>query len=310
LTDVLRVEQPGLLTTVQDLGRPHAITSGVPPGGAMDRFACAAANLLVGNDQGGAALECTLRGPSLAAIHRCLVAVTGADLDARVNGAEAPRWASFTLEPGDVLTFGARRAGFRAYVAVAGGVVADRWLGSASTNLLVGRGGMHGRALVTGDVVAAGESHGIVEGLRLADGLAPAYSDRALAAIPGPHLSVLDAGSRRALFGATFAVSSRSNRMGYRLDGPRLHTEGEELLSYGLVAGVVQVPRGGQAILLMADHQTAGGYPMVATVATAWMPVAAQLAPGEELTLFETSIEHALEARRRQREALRSLSMA
>ena len=309
-TEVLRVEQPGLLTTVQDLGRPHAIASGVPPGGAMDRFAHVAANALAGNDEGAATLECTLRGPRLVALARCVVAVTGADLGARVNGDEAPLWTSFALLPGDALTFGGRRAGMRAYIAVAGGVVADRWLGSASTNLLVGRGGMRGRALVAGDVIAAGETYGAGEGSRLAEALRPRYGERTLGAVAGPHLSRLDAGSKEALFGGTFTVSSDANRMGYRLDGTRLRASGEELLSYGLVAGVVQVPGGGQPILLMADHQTAGGYPMVATVATAWMPVAAQLGPGDELRFEETPIERAVAARKAQREALLSLTMA
>ena len=274
----------------------------------MDRFALAAANLLVGNDEGAAALECTLRGPRLVALAPCAVAITGADLDARVNQAEAPLWTSFALRAGDALTFGTRRAGVRAYVAVAGGVIADRWLGSASTYMLVGRGGMHGRALVAGDVIARGESYGVEPGASLDERLRPRYGDHALAGIRGPHWSRLDTASRAAFFAEAFTVSAHSDRMGYRLDGPRLRTEGDELLSYGLVAGVIQLPGGGQPILLMADHQTAGGYPIVAALATASMPVAAQLAPGDALRFVETSIEDALAARRSQRDALLSLT--
>jgi antagonist of KipI len=307
VTQVLRTVQPGLLTTVQDLGRPHAIASGVPPGGAMDRFALAAGNLLVGNDEGAPALESTLRGPRLVAMHPCVVALTGGDLGARVNGAEAPLWTSFALRPGDELSFGARASGIRAYIAVAGGIVGERWLGSASTNLLLGRGGIRGRALVAGDVITVGESHGLDAGARLDDSLRPRYGERALGAIPGPHWSRLDADSRAAFFGAAFTLNAHSDRMGYRLDGPRLRSEGEELLSFGLVAGAVQLPSGGQPILLMADHQTAGGYPLIAAVASAWMPIAAQLAPGDEVRFEELSIESALEARRRQRDALLSL---
>jgi len=308
MTEVFRVEQPGVLTTVQDFGRPHAIGSGVPPGGAMDRFALAAANLLVGNDEGAPALECTLRGPRLVALAPCVVAVAGADLDPRVNGEQSPLWTSFPMRPGDELTFGSRRAGMRAYLAVAGGVAADRWLGSSSTNLLLGRGGMHGRPLAIGDVIAAGESHGIGAGLRLAESMRPRYGERVLGTIPGPQWSRLDADAQKAFLGDTFTVSASSDRMGYRLDGPRLLAQGEELLSYGLVAGVVQLPGGGQPILLMADHQTAGGYPVIGTVATAWMPVAAQLGPGDALTFEQVSLEHALDMRRLQREALRSLT--
>src|SRR5260370_13546019 len=139
---VLRVVLPGLLTTVQDIGRPNAVASGVPPGGAMDRFAHSAANLLVGNDRSAATLECTLRGPQLGAEQPCHIAVTGADFGPRVNGVQAPMWTAITLHAGDELSFGSTRVGARAYIAVAGGIAGDRWLGSISTNLMVGRGGM------------------------------------------------------------------------------------------------------------------------------------------------------------------------
>src|SRR5438552_607773 len=157
MTEVLRVHEPGLFTTIQDTGRPHAIASGVPPGGAMDRFAHSAANLLVGNDRSSASLECTLLGPHLVAEHPCVVAITGADLDPRVNGAQAPLWSAISLRPGDGLTLGSRRSGARSYIAVGGGIVADRWLGSMSTNVMAGRGGMGGRPLTRGDVISAGE---------------------------------------------------------------------------------------------------------------------------------------------------------
>src|SRR5438132_11132456 len=127
MTEVLRVHEPGLFTTIQDTGRPHAIASGVPPGGAMDRFAHSAANLLVGNDRGWATLECTLVGPHLAAERHCIVAITGGDLAPRVNGAQVQMWSAISLHPGAVLTFGGRRAGGRAYLAVAAGAVGDRW---------------------------------------------------------------------------------------------------------------------------------------------------------------------------------------
>ena len=275
MSEAFRVIRPGLLTTIQDIGRPQAVASGVPPGGAMDRFAHTVANLIVGNDRGAATLECTLSGPHLVAEGPRLVAIAGADFQPLVNGAAAPMWTGFFLSGGDQLTFGGRRAGARAYIAVAGGIVADRWLGSMSTNLMCARGGMNGRALVAGDVVSAGEPSGpLVAGRSLADGLQPRYADRILHAIPGPHFTRLHVESREALLGSTFTVSHDSNRMGYRLEGPPLEAPGDELLSFGLVAGVVQVPAGGQPILLLADHQTAGGYPMVLTVARASIPVA------------------------------------
>lgn len=309
MTEVFRVVQPGLFTTIQDLGRPQAIASGVPPGGAMDRFAHSAANLLVGNDRGAATLECTLIGPRLVALRACLVAIAGADLDARVNGQPAPMWTGISLQAEDEITFGRRRGGARAYLAVAGGIVGDRWLGSMSTNVMAGRGGMRGRPLISGDVVSAAEPFYLADaGSHLAESLRPQYGDHTLHAIDGPHARRLLPDSRDALFNSPFSVSTESNRMGYRLEGARLEAPGEELLSFGLIAGVVQLPSGGQPILLMADHQTAGGYPVIATVAAASMTVAAQLAPGDEVRFVETSIEDALGTRAAQRAALDSIN--
>jgi len=309
MTEVLRVHEPGLFTTIQDTGRLHAIASGVPPGGAMDRFAHSAANLIVGNDRSAATLECTLTGPGLLVEAPCLVAVTGADFDLRVNGAPAPAWIAISLRAGDELAFAGRRSGARAYLAVAGGVLGDRWLGSMSTNVMAARGGMHGRPLATGDVIAAGQSAmAAVTGRGLARQLRPRYGEHTLHLVAGPHISRLGADARAALFSSAFVVSPDSNRMGYRLEGPGLETSGEELLSFGLVAGALQLPSSGQPILLMADHQTAGGYPVVATVVSASMAVAAQLAPGDEVRFAETSIETALQMRAVQREALESLT--
>lgn len=292
---VLRVVEPGLLTTIQDLGRPAAIAAGVPPGGAMDRFAHRAANLLAGNSPQDATLECTMTGPHLVAEEPCLIAITGGDFEPRVNGVLVPMWSATFLGRGDRLTFGPRRTGARAYVAVGGGFEGDRWLGSRSTSLMAGRGGMHGRTLARGDelALAAQRSAPAVAGRQLPPALRPAYSDHVLHVMPGPHLRRLDAESRRVLFSSSFTVSRDADRMGYRLEGPGLATSGEELLSFGLVAGAVQVPRSGQPILLMADHQTAGGYPVAAVVISASIPIAAQLAPGDPVRFAQTTAAEA-----------------
>jgi len=309
MNDVLRVVQPGLFTTIQDLGRPNAMPAGVPTGGAMDRFAHRAANLLTGNDEGAATLECTLSGPVLVALRPCLVAITGADFDPRVNGRPAPMWTGVFLSEGDELSFAGRRWGARAYIAVAGGFAGDRWLGSLSTSLLAARGGMHGRLLSAEDVIAISGALATpaIAGREMKPDYRPGYADRTLSAIPGPHIRRLSSEGRKAFFGSAFELSRDADRMGYRLEGPVLDVSGEELLSFGLVAGAVQVPRSGHPILLMADHQTAGGYPIVATVVTAAMPVAAQLLPGDELTFAEVGIETALRMRAAQRAALDSL---
>jgi antagonist of KipI len=309
LTAVLRVESAGLLTTIQDLGRPNAMGSGVSRGGAMDRFAHSAANLLVGNDPGAATLECTLLGPHLIADRECLLAITGGDLNPSINARPAPLWTSFFLAEGDHLTFGARRAGARTYIGIARGVVGDRWLGSASTNLMAARGGMHGRALAAGDVVQASVATAApaVSGRHLDEELRPSYNRPTLHVIAGPHVRRLGAAGRTLLFDSAFEVGIDANRMGYRLNGPLLEAPGEELLSFGLTAGALQLPSGGRPILLMADCQTAGGYPVIATVVSAALPVAAQLAPGDEFRFAEIDLEGALRMRSERRAALDSL---
>lgn len=307
---ILSVIEPGLFTTVQDLGRPNAITGGVPPGGAMDRFAHSAANLLVGNATGEASLECAMSGPRLVAEEPCLIAITGADFDPRVNGAPAPMWTGVFLARGDRVSFGVRRHGARVYIALGGGIEADRWLGSRSTNMMAARGGLHGRTLRAGDALSAASQRApaIVAGRQLRAELRPDYTDHALHALPGPHFKRLDAEGRRLLFSASYRMSRDADRMGCRLEGPRLVTSGDELLSFGLVAGAVQVPHSGQPILLMADHQTAGGYPVVATVISASLPHAAQLVPGDELRFRQTTIAQARLRRRALSDALASLS--
>lgn len=283
---------------------------GVPVSGAMDRFAFAAANLLVGNPESAAALECTLAGPRLVALSNSLIALTGADFGATVNGEEVPGWTSLFLAEGDTLAFAGRRGGARVYVAVAGGLAADRWLGSAATYLVVGRGGVHGRPLQAQDELrlAAPPPRPIVAHRTLDEAARPAYSaEPEVRAMPGPHVRRLGASGRRAFFRERWAVSGDSDRMGYRLEGPELAMEGPELLSFGLTMGSVQVPASGQPILLMADHQTAGGYPVVAGVARADLPLVAQLLPGDHLAFREVSVEAAQAEWRRLRSALDGL---
>ena len=311
---VFRVEQPGLFTTLQDLGRPNHRSSGVPVGGAMDRFAFAAANRLVGNPEGAAALECALLGPSLVALRACLVAVTGGDLGLLLNGREAPSWTSLYLSEGDRLSFAGRRQGARAYVGVAGGFGGQRWLGSYSTFLLIGKGGMHGRPLKAGDTLetAAEEPRPLVAGRTLPEPARPLYPRphelTVLEAVPGPQAKRLSPPSRKLFYGQDYQVSKDADRMGFRLEGEPLEVKGPELISFGLAFGCVQVPWSGQPILLMADHQTAGGYPVVAGVARADLPLAAQLMPGDRLRFRETTVERAQDRWRELRAALESIS--
>ncbi len=304
----LRVVEPGLFTTIQDLGRPHAMIHGIQAGGAMDRFAHRAANRLAGNDDAAATLECTVRGPVLEATAECNVAIAGGDFQPRVNGDAVPMWTSIRLAAGDRLDVGRRHAGARAYVAVTGGFAGQRWLGSLSTNVMVGRGGMEGRALAAGDAVQVAKQVTASSAERtLAAELRPDYSDHRMRVIEGPQFDTVGVESQELLFGSTFSVGHSSDRMGYRLDGSPLESTSEGLLSFVLVPGAVQLPPGGRLILMMADHQTVGGYPVIVNLIGPSLSTAAQLAPGDELTFMRTTADEAARMRAAQRAALDSL---
>lgn len=281
------VERAGLMTTVQDTGRPGHQHEGVPAGGAMDDLALRLANLLVGNAAGDAALECTLEGPALRFAHRTRVAVTGADMAWHIDDRPLPSWRSAVVPAGSLLSAGTAHVGCRAYVAVAGGVLVPPLLGSRATLPTVGIGGLEGRALRKGDVldiIASERGRGWVRRGVSRDVL-PAYGG-AIRVVPGPDLDALDAPSRARLTGRPFRVSPRSDRMGVRLDveGTPLSLRAPlEPLSAGVAMGTVQLPPGGAPIVLMADRQTTGGYPRLAEVATVDLPLVAQLRPGDEV---------------------------
>jgi antagonist of KipI len=329
----LRIAKPGLLTTVQDGGRWGLQHLGVVPGGAMDRVALALANALVGNRAGEAALEVTLLGPQIAFEEDVLVALSGAEFDASVGDAEMPRDRPVFLPAGSEIALRRAVRGTRACLAVAGGIALEPLLGSRSTYLPARFGGLEGRALRAGDVLAlapdaahiAAERYEKVSkrassrgGVRSVRWSAPAltlpeHEPIALHAMPGRHHDEFDADSRRAFFDAQWRVSPDSNRMGFRLAGPVLaRPRGGEILSEPTCLGTVQVPANGAPIVLMVDHQTTGGYPKIAEVAGADVPRLAQLAPGATLRFAQCTLAEALELRAalnaRMAAALRAIS--
>ncbi len=307
----LTVLRPGLLTSVQDLGRWGHQAVGVPVAGAMDTYSLRLANRLVGNAEGAAALEVTLLGPTLRAETPLVVAVAGAIFALQVDDRPVPHGTPVALAAGSVLRFLERQAGARAYLAVAGGVETPAVLGSRATHLVSRMGGLDGRALVAGDVVpvAAGATPPVSRATRSPLPLAAAPGARRLRVLLGPQDEWFTVSSVDALFGGTFSVSSRSDRMGYRLDGPALTTKRPgELVSEPVAFGAIQVPSGGAPILLMADRQTAGGYPKIATVITADLPLAGQLAPGEPVRFAACTRAEARSALiARERDLLRAL---
>lgn len=302
---------PGPLMTVQDLGRPAARRLGVPQGGAMDAFALAAANRLVGNPPGAAGLEITAGGAELALARPARLALAGGDLGATLDGRPLPLWTSVLADAGARLRLAGRRGawGARAYLAVAGGVDVPIVLGSRGTDLGGAFGGLGGRPLRPGDALPVGpEQPGAAAGLglRWPAPLRPPYGPApALRLLPGPHLACFAPDALGLLAAAPLRVSVTSNRMGYRLEGALLpHARPCSLPSLGVVPGTVQVPPDGAPILLMADAQTTGGYPVVGVVVAADLPLAAQLLPGDALRLAPCGLDEALAARRALAEAL------
>lgn len=292
----LTVVKPGMLTTVQDLGRQGYQGLGVPVAGPMDWYSHRLANQRLGNDRMAAALEVTLMGPELIAEEDVVVAVAGAEFEVLVDGAPAPR-GPVALGSGARLRFGARRRGTRAALAVKGGFDVPATLGSRATHL-VSAMGPFGRPLRAGDRLPVSNAAGGTSEIRGRDLPLPAGGAR-VRIVAAAHRERFTDDAWATLASARFMVTPQSNRMGYRLDGPQLtHARGADMLSEAMPIGAVQVPASGQPILLMADRQTTGGYPTIANVITADLPIAGQLAPGDWIEFEPCSLADAIAALR------------
>ena len=283
----IAVARSGMQTTVQDLGRRGHRGVGVPLCGAMDSFAHRVANLLVGNPENAATLECALVGPDLIFGADALIAVTGAAFEA------IPGWRPVEVRAGQRLTLGAARNGCRGYIAVAGGIDVPVVLGSRSTYLRGGFGGFEGRALHDGDRLAVQTvPHRVADHWRIDERILPAYSSEpTVRVVRGAQAEEFG----RVLFGEEFKILPQSDRMGVRLGGPRLVRIGGkvDLVSSAVAPGTVQIPPDGQPIILMADAQTIGGYPKVAHVISVDLPLVAQLRPGDRVKFAEVSLAEA-----------------
>lgn len=287
---LLTVVRPGMLSTVQDLGRWGHQHDGVPVAGPMDAYSHRLANRLVGNADDAAALEVTLLGPELQADGDVMCAVAGASFTLTAGSRRVPMHCAFTLKSGERLRFGERISGARASLAVRGGISVDAVFGSRATSLISRMGPFDGRALRPGDVLPVGDATSSAR--RAGRPLSVPAGGATLRVILGPHEGMFTAAGIDALLSGRFRVTPQSNRMGYRLEGPRIeHAAGADILSDATPMGSLQVPASGQPILLMADRQTTGGYPKIATVITADLPLAGQLAPGDwiEFTRCTTS---------------------
>jgi biotin-dependent carboxylase-like uncharacterized protein len=296
---MIEVLECALPASFQDLGRPGYRHLGVPLSGALDPEWLAIANALVGNPPQTVALEMRLLGPKLRAMTPVTIALAG-EFSARIEDAgglsrPAAGWCSHVLGSGDILTIGALRSGI-GYLAVAGGFDLPPVLGSRSTYARAGLGGIDGRSLRTGDRVATG-SGGAEVSLRLFD--VPHPISGPLRVMPGPQRDYFTEAAWLHFIDAEFVVSREADRMGLRLDGPRLeHARGADIVSDGVTPGAIQVPGDGRPIVLLADCQTVGGYPKIATVIGADLPRLGHALPGHKLRFVAVSAEQALAARR------------
>lgn len=308
--NVLSVIKPGMLTTVQDQGRWGFQSRGVPVAGPMDPVSHRLANALVGNGREAATLEVTLLGPELEFDDERLVAVAGAEFVLTLDGRPAPANAPFIVAAGSRLRFGARGRGARAYLAVSGGIAVAPALGSRATHLVSSMGGLDGRALVAGDRLPLGDS--LLNG---GTALAPQTATIALPdhhaqirVLPGPQVERFQPDALDVLQSSPYTIAQNSDRMGFRLEGPRLaHLGSADIISDATPLGVLQVPASGQPILLMADRQTTGGYPKIATVIAADIALAGQLGPADTMTFVVCTPAEAMAALISQERALMAI---
>jgi len=296
--DTFEVIQPGPLTTIQDLGRYGYQQYGVPTSGAMDNYALRLGNLLVGKDEAAACLEITLFGLRLRVLRDTVVAITGADFGAALNGSSLPLWETVAVYDGDIISFPRLKSGCRAYLTVSGGFAIPRVMGSPATYTRARIGGLAGRTLFAGDRLQTVKSAPTALGRRVPLEYIPKYGHQIeLRVILGPQDDHFTERGVRTFLSSEYTVSTKADRMGYRLEGPQIqHRAGADIISDGIPLGAVQVPGDGLPIILLADRQTTGGYTKIATVISADIPKLAQGKPGDKVKFIQISEQEAIMA--------------
>jgi biotin-dependent carboxylase-like uncharacterized protein len=320
----IRVQSPGLLTTVQDTGRLGEYAIGMPPSGAMDVFSYQVGNYLVGNEEGAAGLEITYFGPGLEFTEDAVVAVTGAQMPPKINGEEAPTWETLAVESGDVLTFDYLQNGARAYLAVAGGIDVPVFMHSRSTYTLIGLGGHEGRALAEGDELALGEAGDRSDrvGMAVVEQQIPQYSkETELRVIIGLASYRLTEESMEEFLSTTWTVTPDADRVGYRYKGGELGfveleqpagagADQANVVDFGYPVGSIQVPGGVEPIVLMNDAVTGGGYATIGTVISADRDKLAQTKTNDKTRFRSVDLEEALAAREQRRKQMAEIKEA
>ena len=304
------VIEPGPFSTIQDRGRWGYQQMGLPVSGALDSLSFHLANLLVGNPATAAVIEFTIVGPQLAAMQEVDIAVTGADMQMKLNYKPVENWTTIRVKPGDLLTFQSVKTGCRAYFAITGGVDVPEVMGSRSTFTGATLGGYHGRPLRKGDILKSGSGKLLDRPRRLPESHIPTFSGQVeLRALPGPQDDFFQEGLE-ALFGSEYTVSEKADRMGYRLEGPAVvPKEGapQSIISEPTMPGGIQVPADHQPIVLLVE-QTVGGYTKIATVVSTDIPRIAQATPGDTFRFKRVDLEEAHGVYREQQKKLAKLA--
>jgi antagonist of KipI len=292
---VIQVLEPGLFTTVQDLGREGFGPLGVSPSGAADRISLRMGNRLLGNHQGAAALEMTLLGGTFTFPEGAVIALAGSDFGATLEEKPVELWRAHVAKPGQALRLGPTRSGARCYLCVQGGIEVELFLGSASTHILSGLGGHEGRALRKGDVLRIGTRYINMMAPWSASmpnrewALSPRTMEvleprRVICVTDGPQSDWFSEVAKRIFYESTYRVAEDSNRTGIRLHGEAIPAPaGGEMISEGVALGAIQVPEGGEPIILFVEQQTTGGYPKIANVISADFHRLGQLRPRDEI---------------------------
>jgi antagonist of KipI len=285
----------GLFTTVQDLGRYGYLRYGVPISGAMDTFSLVIANWLVGNSPKDACLEITLVGPELRALEKTQIALTGGDISPRINRRNVPMWQTLTVQEGDLVSFGKMQSGCRAYVSIGGGIETPVVLGSRSTYVRGGFGGISGRQLKTGDIVEGSDMRDLDHEYLLPGELVPRFTDHfRVHVILGPQADMFTERGIDTLLSNPYRLTLETDRMGYRLQGPAIELKAKaDIVSDALLPGAVQVPKDGQPIVIMRDAQTTGGYAKIAVVIGSDLDKLGQAKPEDIVEFVKTTTSQA-----------------
>lgn len=307
----IKILKPGLATTVQDAGREGYYNVGIPLSGALDQYSFRAANLLLGNDENAAVLECTLLGPELEFQRTAVIAVTGAAMTPKLNGVPAPRNEAITVKAGTVVSFDFMRTGARAYLAAAGGIDVPMVLGSRSTYGLGAFGGFQGRKLQAGDVLAIGAPAPAAKaGRRIGEEFVTALpKELELRVVPGLYYHRLTEESAVTFFEDSWAVAPEADRIGYRYKQGRplkfrdrqqpfgAGSDPSNIVDAGYPYGSIQVPGGLEPIILHRDAVSGGGYAMIGTIISADMDKIAQMQPNNRAKFVKVDLDTALAAR-------------